>query len=221
MRLTLDTVKFKSNLPILDKVSKPEVNLNELSYEFEFGKVYHLASEIHWDAWALSLLIAGVIAEQSGNIKLNDATCPPRQRQKMSWRVHRDEVMRFGLFMQSVKNQIRAGIKRGNRYPLSEEDYIQYFKLTPQRYTRYLGQQSTEAWRSSCAIGLAHDKQIFCFPPFEHNRKNVVSTGFVEEHGVRWFFDMLNFMKSLNCLILLPLPMDMDTSHFCDAVIKV
>lgn len=219
MKLILEDVKFKGT--ILNQVIEPEVNLTHLSYEFEFGKVYHIASERQWDGWAFNLLIAGAIVEQAGIIKLNDTIVSPYQRGKMSWRVHRDEIMRFGLFIQSVKNQIRAGIKKGNRYPLSEQDYIQNFKLTPQRYDRYLRQQSSEGWRSSCAIGLAHDKQIFCFPPFEHGRKNVVSTSFVEDHGERWFFDMLKFMKSLNCLILLPLPIDMDTSEFCDGVIKV
>jgi len=216
MKLIIEDVKFKGKLSIIGKIDKPQVSISQFNYEFEFGKVYHLASEGEWEKWALSLLIAGAIVEQSGVIKLNDAICSPRQRQNISWLVNYTHIKRFGLFWQNVKSQIVSGIRKGNRYPLLEKDYISHFTLTPERYLRYITQLSSEVWRASCAIGLAHDRQIFCFPPMEYIRRE-----FIEEYGKLWFFDMLNFMKSLNCLILLPLPIDMDTSDFCDGIVKI
>ncbi|MDX2076212.1 MAG: hypothetical protein SFZ02_07260 [bacterium] len=218
MRIILEDVTFNGDLSIVDRIEKPKVQLSLSNHEFEFGKVYHLTSENHWDMWALSLLIGGAIVEQSGVFKIDEHIYSAAQRRKISWLVRYEEVRRFGLFTQTVKNQVIAGIKKGNRYGLSEQDFIQHFKLTPQRYVRYLRQQSAEAWSSSCVIGLAHDKQIFCFPPLEYG---MGSLEFVKMHGKKWFFDMLKFMKSLNCLILLPLPIDMETGDFCDAIVKI
>mgnify|MGYP001297431209 CR=1 FL=1 len=215
MKLILENINFNGDLSIVDRIERPQVSISQLSYEFEFGKVYHLASERHWEMWALSLLVAGAIVEQSGVVKFNDNICSVCQRQEISWRVGYTHIKRFGLFWQNIKSQILSGIRRGNRYHLSEADYILNFKLTPSRYLRYITQVSSEVWRASCAIGLAHDKQIFCFPPMQLHRD------FIKEYGKLWLFDMLTFMKSLNCLILLPLPIDMDTSGFCDGIVKV
>lgn len=61
MKLILKNINFNGDLSIVNRIERPQVSISQLSYEFEFGKVYHLTSEKHWEMWALSLLVAGAI----------------------------------------------------------------------------------------------------------------------------------------------------------------
>jgi len=221
MKLTLHNVSYQGELLIRDK-PRPYVHFNQLNHELTFGKVYHIACERDWDALGYNRLISGIITPQTGEISIDGVVCNPKKLRRISWHLRYEEIRRWGIFRQNIKNQIRQNKKKGNRYPLSENDYIRHFLLTPSRYLRYITQVSSEAWRASCAIGMANDRQIFCFPAVEHwRRMSGVSSGFIQDYGELWLFDMLALMKPFNCLILLPLPPDTESSHFCDEIIMI
>jgi hypothetical protein len=191
------------------------VNIKNFSYDFTFGKAYHLVSEDYNDIWGLSWLIGGKIKEQQGHFELDRVKINSVKRKQISWLIRGEEIKKFGLFRQTVKNQVRQGLKQG-KSKVSEEVLFDKFLITPERYVRPMRQLSSEAWRASCAIGVAHGRQIFCFPPLEYCRK-----GFIAEYGDLWFKEMVKFLKSLDCLVLLPLPPRIDSSDFCDDIVYI
>lgn len=191
---------------------KPPIKLNGVSCELEFGKSYLLDGE---DLWALSWIIGGALRPASGDIYLDGERVGQQNLRRISWLVRYDEIKRFGVFHQSVRSQIRAGIR--NRNPFSalpdEQEIMQSFYLTPERYNRSLSQLSNEAWRASCAIGLANQKNIICFP--------LMRSGFIDEYRSLWLEDILNYLKSFNVVIVIPAKMSAGAVGLFDKVIKL
>ena len=63
----------------------------------------------------------------------------------------------------SVKQAVEQGIKR-NSLPYSAEDIRVLFKIDKDRYERSLSGVGNEIFKAMGAIGVAEDKDIFCFP---------------------------------------------------------
>src|SRR5206468_947690 len=93
-------------------------------------------------------------------------------RKQEVWCVHLSEIKRFGIWKNlTVRSQILHGLRIDNhQYLRSEKEVKERFRLTPERYNRPFSHISGEAWRASCAIGVAHGKKIFCFPRMQYLR---------------------------------------------------
>lgn len=211
MLIRLEDVYFDGLIKINKRV-QIHTKVDNFSYDFHSGKSYQLASPNENNSWGLCWLIGGMVHQHSGTIRLNGEVDQQLERRKDSWLVRIDEIKRYSLFLQSVKSQIRHGIRQNSKNSMSEADYMRHFRLTPERYDRYLRQFSTEGWRAGCAIGVANGKQIFCFPP--------IDAQFVEYTDL-WFADMIEFLKSLDILVLLPIPPSVNTDKICDEVILI
>jgi hypothetical protein len=213
MILSVRDVAYNGYIPVPNPKTRWYVSLPPVNCDLEFGKVYQVVSEQENELWAFNLMLAGIFNPQQGNFSLNGVALDALQRRKIAWLVNYDEIRRFGRFWLRVKNQVRQGIKKYQAHNLSERDYLNQFDLTPQRYIRYLRQQSAEGWRTSCAIGVAHNRMVFCFPAF-------LNQYFIDAYHYMWV-DMLQFMKSLNCLILIPSPPNTNTYNLCDDTIEI
>ncbi len=215
MMLSVRDVAYNGYIPIPNPKIRWYASLPPVNGDFEFGKVYNVVSEHENELWAFNWLLAGIFNPQQGSFSLDGVMLDDApQRRKIAWMVRYDEIRRFGRFPQRVKNQVRQGIKKYNAHNLSEYDYFNHFMLAPTLYIRYLRQQSSEGWRSSCVIGLSHNRMIFCFPSYTRQ-------GFLDDYHNLWLGDMLQFMKSLNCLILLPSLPNANTYNLCDAIIHI
>ena len=206
-KIYVNNIQYAGNLHSHD-VTDP---LEKLTCELEFGKVYGLQGSIGDGAWTLSWIIGGLLTPDQGTLLLDDKKINANYLRKISWIVRYDEIKRFGFISQSVKAQIQSGITE-----LREENLINSFYLTPERYTRKLSQQSSEAWRSSCAIGFAHGKKIFCFPHMSYIRPK-----FITEYRSLWLEDMLNFLKVSGSLVLFPSEFNSTEIDMFDDVISV
>jgi hypothetical protein len=186
--------------------------LSAFSHTFTFGKAYMLVGAGDFDSWIISLLIAGKLTPNTGDIHIDDVAVSPTQLRKISWVIRGDAIKRWGFLKQSVISQIRAGINDS----VDVERIVDVFRLHPNRYIRKMSQLSHEAWRASCAIGYAHGKRIFCFPDMAYLRP-----GFVEEYGALWLGDMIRFLKASNAIVLMPYTSTPLASELFDEVVEL
>lgn len=199
--------------------------LTWFTYDFNFGKSYLLHGEL-WDGgWALSQMIAGllepdtvIVQSEYGQILLDGVQYPTAQRKKDVWVVPRSEIKRFGLFQNmTVQEQIHHGLKNNpHPYLKSENEYIERFGLTPERYTRPFTMLSHERWRANCAVGLANGKKIFCFPYIEYVRPE-----FIEEYYDLWFKDIVDVLRDSGALVLIPARAEGAAAKLCDEIVPM
>lgn len=193
--------------------------LEHFSHEFHFGKSYLLNAEIGHGALALAWMIGGAVEQETGTIEVNGEAYSTASRRQDAWLVRTTEIKRFGMITQSVKAQVRQGLRKtGKPYSLSETEIMQRLSLSPERYTRTLRQFSSEGWRASCAIGLAHGKTIFCFPPFFYSYSD--NGRYVADHRL-WLDMLLDILKSVGALVLFLAPLTDATDGLCDEVINL
>lgn len=165
--------------------------------------------------WALSWIIAGMVKPETGTILLDDIKRSARDLRREIWCVRRSEIKKFGLFgNQQVSAQIRHGLKTvQEQYLPSEDEIIQRFRLTKERYNRSHRALSSEGWSASCAIGLANGKKIFCFPHMEER--------FVNEYYDLWLKEMVELLTDAGSLVLFPSKATDNSKSLCDLIITV
>lgn len=211
MILKLEDISFTGTATHF-KRWKIHPKIKDFNHEFASGRAYHILSDNSDNSWALCWIMGGILAPQKGKIYVDDTTYDLSAHRKDFWLVQYDEVKRFGLFSQSVQQQIQHGIKH---YPgnFTEEDYIKYFQLSESRYHRTILQQSSEILRASCAIGFANQKHIFCFPDLEER--------IIQEYGELWFFELIQLLKNANKILLLQFPSSVNMAGICDEIISL
>ncbi len=190
--------------------------LRTISYVFTFGKSYLLDSGLGEGGWALSWIIGGVFNPEFGEITRNDLNYSQEERKRDAWCVRHSiiKVQRFSFREPTVGEQIQYGLRTiHNQFLTSEQEIMKRFRLTPERYIRPLRQLSHEAWRASCAIGLANGKNIFCFP--------YIDPEFIEDYYGIWLKEMLDLLKDSGALILFPARAKKSTEGLCDEVVSV
>jgi hypothetical protein len=187
---------------VVDGLQKATRNfgfLNFPNYTFTFGKCYLL------DGWpwhggdTLSWLIGGVFDEFSGKLLKNELLYTLKERQEDAWCVRANEIKwhKFRFHEATVQEQIQYGLKTNSQpYFKSEQEFIEQFHLTIERYRRPLRQLSNEAWRASCAIGLANGRRVFCFP--------YVLPEVVNMNAEMHFKAMFRTLTNAGAMILLP-----------------
>jgi hypothetical protein len=190
--------------------------LRDFSYAFTFGKSYLLDSGLGEGGWALSWIIGGEFDADFGTITCDNLKYNKDERKKDAWCVRHSSVKtrKFSFNDPTVQEQIQHGFKTvSGQYLKSEHEIINRFHLTPERYSRPLRQLSHEAWRASCAIGLANGKKIFCFPYIEPE--------FIEKFYEIWLKEMLDLLKESGALVLLPARAKKATEGLCDDIVPV
>ena len=217
--LSVKEINYYGFVSKRDQVSN---RLTWFSHDFQFGKSYLLHGEL-WDGgWALSQIIAGLLEPNvepaHAQILLDGVPYPTAQRKKDVWVVPRSEIKRYGLFQNmTVQEQIQHGLKNNSQpYLKSENDYIEHFRLTPERYTRPFRMLSHERWSASCAVGVANGKKIFCFPYI-----NYVRPEFIEEYYELWFKAQVDLLRDSGALVLIPALAEGVAATLCDEIVPM
>lgn len=192
--------------------------LNPFSYEFSFGKSYLLDADMEHGGWALSWIIGCRLKPNRGEILLNGIPYDFEVRKKDVWCVHWSEIKRFGfLGNQTVRSQVAHGLKTlSNPFLKSEKEVIEKFGLTLERYNRPFRQISNEAWRASCAVGIANSKKIFCFPNMEFLRPD-----FYEKFYLEKLKELLDLVKASDALVLVPAKATKGAENLCDEIVPI
>lgn len=195
--------------------SMPPFTLASFSAVFHFGHAYLLDSGENSGSWIVSWMIGGMIPAGQGDILRDGMPYTLEQRRKDAWCVRYSQAFR-SIFARnpSVQQQVRYGLRRFNTSDLkSEQEVMEYFELTPQRFARPLTKMSHEAWRASCAIGIVNNKRIFCFPYLDPTH--------IESTFMNWFPRLIGNLKKYNALIILPTIETPITKTLVDKVIRL
>lgn len=168
------------NIKKLDIVSQGDgtVNCRSRFYSafsgFPYLKTFHftvgknvLYEEIDSGAWALcyAMSMYGIDKEiqitNEPDIRLNGNLCTLSELAPHC--CYMDPL--YPLFSKkiSVKQAVEHGIKR-NSLPYYAENLRVLFKIDKDRYERPLSGMGNEIFKAMGAIGVAEDKDIFCFP---------------------------------------------------------
>jgi energy-coupling factor transporter ATP-binding protein EcfA2 len=219
--LVIDQLEFDGM--VSQSLRKVHEVLRPFSFEFLFGKIYLIDTDVGGGGWGLTSVIAGAAAQKSGEIYLNGDRLSQRERVRHVWRVARSQVRRFGIFgRQSTRWQISHGLRvrvvnEGNFSKLrSLDDYMQAFHLTLARLERPFTYRSDETWRASCAIGLANGYKIFCFPNMQFMRPD-----FDEEYYTSFFKQYVTVLRDEGSIILLPIRVNDANRYIGDEVVQV
>ena len=90
------------------------------------------------------------------------------------------------------------------------EKLVDLFELSPSRLDRELKYISNERWNASAAIGLAHGKQIYCFPWMDDTWKEAIKVRLSHCSEI---------LKENNCLVIIPTPSLQIVEDFVNEVI--
>ena len=190
--------------------------LRSFSHAFSYGKSHLLDSGLGEGGWALSWILGGILDPDFGEITRNDLNYAVEERRKDAWCVRHDriKVRRFSFREPTVREQIQYGLKTvSGQYLKSEQEVMERFHLTAERYVRPLRQLSHEAWRASCAIGLVNGKRVFCFP--------YMDPGFIEDYYKIWLKEMLDLLTDSGALVLFPARAKKAAQGLCDEIVPV
>jgi len=188
--------------------------LKPFSKEFSFGKSFLLDGNLGTGTWALSWIIGTLLKQHDGIIEIDGKPYNVKDRKKDAWCVRDTEIKNHIWGNQTVKWQIRHGLRTFHTQHIGfEQRIIEQFGLTQERYERPLSMLSHEAWRASCAIGLANGRKIFCFP--------YLQSRFVEENYHLWLGQTINVLKENNCLIVIPTKSSKAIETVCDETVSI
>ncbi len=191
--------------------------ISQFSHDFFYGKSYLLDAELGKGAWALSWIIGGLLNPVHGEILKDGTPFNQNERLKEAWFVRKSEFIGFRAGRRSVKAYVQQGLKKARKpYLQSEQEIIERFYLTPERYGRSVRQLSHEGWRASCAIGIAQEKKIFCFPYIEYVRPYLV-----EEYYDSWLKPVVDLLRDSGALVLIPAIATPLTEKLCDEVVHI
>ncbi|MBZ0280670.1 MAG: hypothetical protein K8L97_08000 [Anaerolineae bacterium] len=212
-KLKAINIAFQGTLPRNEPIFE---TLHPFNYEFTFSKSYLLNSAVGHGGWALSWIIGGLLEPSEGVLLRNGTPYTQQQKSNDVWCVRKSEIKRLGIFRnQSVRWQIQHGLRTGlNQYLRTEAEIIERFRLTSERYNRPFRQLSNEAWRASCAIGLANRRSIFCFPHMQYCRPDF------DEEGYHIFFkSIIAILKEAGALVLIPAKANEVSEKLCDEIV--
>ncbi|WP_019911902.1 hypothetical protein [Paenibacillus sp. HW567] len=105
---------------------------------------------------------------------------------------------------------VRQQLEMGTAEKHAIDTLVEYLELAPSRLDRDLSHISNERWNASVAIGLAHEKQVFCFPWLSEMWKNAIIARL--EH-------CSTVLKLNNCMLLIPVQNISNIENFIDDVV--
>lgn len=170
IELKLENVSVQCK-PFISNIDAMLDEVNSFSYTFKDGHVYAVISQPGSGGWALSYLLAGKVKKYMGIIRINGLIADAKLLRSNSIYVG-EGLHSKRWFLGGSKKTIRQLLEEGsNSYSVGE--LIETLELSHSRLDRSIRQISNERWNASVAIGLAHSRQIFCFPWFDTEWKKI------------------------------------------------
>jgi ABC-type multidrug transport system ATPase subunit len=187
-----------------------EERLDHFTYRFLPGRTYGIVCGPGCGGWALSYLLSGLAANFEGTVTINSKIVLPKELQINGWYVGQG-LPAAGKFLKkemTVRRQLECGTS--NQYKM--EELVNRFELSASRLDRELRYVSNERWNASTAIGLMHEKQVFCFP-------------WLDEVWVEAIRKRLEYcsaaLNDYGCITILPVQSLLQIEHIADEVIVI
>jgi ABC-type multidrug transport system ATPase subunit len=135
------------------------------------SKVYGVIGKPGGGAWALSYLLSGKAQPATGEIYWNGELAAFSLFRELGWYV--GELLysrnKWGLKTYPTVQELIAQGENRTQYDVA--GIVDELELSPSRLNRPMPYISNERWNATVAIGLVHDKKLFCFPWLDHSWK--------------------------------------------------
>ncbi|WP_405116037.1 hypothetical protein MHH28_14510 [Paenibacillus sp. FSL K6-1217] len=190
--LDLEDVSISCKPTMLNFESKKD-SLKHFSYRFTSGKTYAIENNIGEGGWALSYLLSGREQRYSGDIIIDGNKIERDKLNIYGWYVGEGIQSKVPLYKKSLT--VREQLELGTSKRHGVKDLIDAFELAPSRLDREIKHISNERWNASIAIGLAHEKQVFCFPWLNDMWKEAL---------IARLAHCSKLLKQYNCIFLIP-----------------
>lgn len=192
-------------------------DLKDFTASFTFGRSYLLNGQPTDGGWAISWIMAGNLKPLYGTILLNGQPTIYKHLNQLSWSVGFSKIKLRYQRETSVVEQLQYGIKRGLSIPhWKREDYIRQFRLDEPTLGKRLSRVSGDMLHTSCAVGLANGKRIFCFPYIKTWQPNLLDT-----YIGAGFKHIIEVLTSFGCLVIMPMLVKPRFRSLCDEIVDV
>lgn len=183
--------------PELAEYGKMKDMCNNFTFQFLGGKSYGIICECGAGGWGLSYALSGKGDIIEGQLLINRNQVNKQFLMKYGWYVGDDFVGKgaFGRIKRfSIRQQITNGLKQ-SKTDLTMEQICSMLELSDSRLDRDILSISNERWNASVAIGLAHNRKLFCFP--------WLNTGWVNTLFVR-LQTIAHVLKEQGAILIIP-----------------
>ncbi|WP_019909196.1 hypothetical protein [Paenibacillus sp. HW567] len=180
-------------------------SLEHFSYRFMPGKTYALVNNAGEGGWALSYLLSGKGKEYKGEISIDGKKIEIGLLGSYGWYAGEGIQSKSPFFKKRMT--IREQLEIGTSEEHTVDKLIESFELAPSRLDRDMKHISNERWNASVAIGLAHEKQVFCFPWLDDMWKNAI---------IGRLAHCSTILKQNNCILLIPVQNISNIENFID-----
>ncbi|WP_060860733.1 hypothetical protein [Paenibacillus riograndensis] len=196
--------------PEMMNFKRGEERLERFSYRFLPGRTYGVVCEAGHGGWALSYLLSGLVTAFEGTVRINKKIVQPEELRFYGWYLGQALPASRNFFKK--KMTIRRQLEYGTSKKYRVADLIERFELAPSRLDRELRHVSNERWNASAAIGLMHEKQVFCFPWLDEV--------WVEAIRVR-LQTCSALLNEYGCITIIPIQNPTKIDHFIDEVLVI
>lgn len=176
-------------------IGRVRESVHNFSYNFESQNVYCLQGGLGYGGWSLSWIIGGLLKPERGILKLNNKNISIKELNAISWCVGFSGEENKFFKDKKVRSIIESGLAKSG-LSKTGKDIHDIFCLTEERLDRSFRSISGEKWRASLAIGYSLGRKIFCFPWFRSK--------FIFDYEKKWIYQILNYLKNDDCLIIFP-----------------
>ena len=167
-------------------------------YTFTTG-INKLYGEIDSENWAVSYLLSMYTHRPEDFILFNEPKVSVNDKimslsELAEYSCYMDEIYPLFSTDVSVKDLVIQGIEKSKKN-ITYMDIKNMFDLDDQRFERPLSCVGNEVFRAMAAVGISHNKEIFCFPWLSHTR-------YKGYHKNLW--GLMDILKSLNKIAIVP-----------------
>ncbi|MCE3202637.1 hypothetical protein [Paenibacillus sonchi] len=205
--LDLDNVSITCKPTAFNFESRKD-SLEHFSYRFIPGKTYALVNNIGEGGWALSYLLSGREKGYKGVISIDGNKIERGLLGSFGWYVGEGIQSKAPFYKKSLT--VREQLEIGTSEEHTVDKLIKAFELAPSRLDRDMKHISNERWNASIAIGLAHEKQVFCFPWLNDMWKNAILARLAHCSTI---------LKQNKCILLIPVQNILNIENFIDDVV--
>lgn len=179
--------------------------MTELSFLFE-SKLYYLYGEIDSGNWAISYLLShcndkdNMIWEEA-EYTLNSQPCTLFEIGQHCCYISKSHN---NMFREKTRKTVKHFVEKNlakSKVKLTVEEIRNLFEIDESRFERPIYQTGNMSLRCAAAIGLAADKQVYCFPWFSKKMYR-----YYKPHIIA----IVDALRSQNRTILLPTSHEME-----------
>lgn len=196
-------------------IGKVAEHFHYITTDFKAGNVYCIDCGLGYGGWGVSWAMTGQYSltqnKGKGVIKVDGVEIPHHKLKEFGCSVGLTGYEGTFSAKKSVRKLLTKTIAKNPRFS-SIKELQDIFKLAESRLDRGISCYSGERWRASLALGFGAGKKVYGFPWLKPE--------FVGTYKDLWMKEMIGFLKSEGCIIIIPTNYQDSFSDLFDKVLR-